>query len=289
VCPRRLQANSLHASVQPRPPLFRALGRDEPPLQVEIGGVRYQRIKVFKHDSWAATALYAGAAGRVVCKFNRQQALGPLPLRWLGRVLAQREAEFLRRLAGLSGVPRWSGEVCLAGKKLEHAVAHEYIPGHPLGQQERVSPSFFPALQQALAAIHRRDVAYVDLHKRENILVGDDGLPYLVDFQIGFGLPRRWPGQSRPMRALLKLLQQSDEYHLRKHVARCASAAGEVLEETVVPPPWWIRAHRLIAVPFRSFRRWLLVRLAIRKGCGRSETEVFPEEAVRIESGNRAA
>jgi hypothetical protein len=262
---------------RPRPALFRALGRQGPPAHVDIGGCTYELVKVFKHDSWAATALYTSAQGLVVCKFNRQKAIGPLPQRWLGRLLARREAAFLRRLAGLPGVPHWSGYVCVAGKRLRHAVAHDYIPGHPLGQGEPVAASFFPALERALAAIHERGVAYVDLHKRENILVGDDGRPYLIDFQIGFGLPRWWPGCALPMRAILKLLQRSDVYHLRKHVARASGA--------VVPPPWWIRLHRVFAVPFRTLRRRLLVWVGIRKGSGRSETEHFPEEAVRGEKG----
>jgi hypothetical protein len=37
----------------------------------------------------------------------------------------------------------------------------------------------------------------------------------------------------------------------------------------------------MVAVPFRSARRRLLVLLGIRKGRGRAETEHFPEDAVR--------
>ncbi len=43
--------------VRPRPALFRALGRDEPPSVVTIGGEKHELIEIFKHDSWAATAL----------------------------------------------------------------------------------------------------------------------------------------------------------------------------------------------------------------------------------------
>jgi hypothetical protein len=45
--------------------------------------------------------------------------------------------------------------------------------------------------------------------------------------------------------------------------------------------PWWIRVHRLVARPFRELRRRLLVRLGIRSGKGRVETEVFAEHALR--------
>src|SRR5712691_2007307 len=98
-------------SVRPRPPLLRALGRAEPPEQVEIDGKTYRLLRVVKHDSWAATAFYAGADKQIVCKFNRQQRIGPMPMRWLGRWLARREANALRLLAGLPGIPAAVGQV----------------------------------------------------------------------------------------------------------------------------------------------------------------------------------
>ena len=45
--------------------------------------------------------------------------------------------------------------------------------------------------------------------------------------------------------------------------------------------PWWIRAHRLFARPVRELRRRMLVRVGVRAGKGRVETEVFAEHALR--------
>ncbi len=268
-------------AVRPRPALFRALGNHEPPDQVHIRGRSYHLERVFKHDSWAATALYVSATKhRVVCKFNRQQAIGWAPLRWLGRWLARREAHALRRLGQVPNVPRWSGEVFVAGEEQLHAVAHDFIPGHPLGLYEAVDDDFFPALKRCLAELHRCDMAYVDLHKRENILVGADGKPYLLDFQICLALPHWWPANSALAQVLLRLFQRSDEYHLHKHLARCRPDQLSEQEMTM-RRPWWIRLHRLIAVPFRTLRRGLLARLRIRGKTGRVETEHFPEEVVR--------
>lgn len=273
--------------VRPRPPTLRALGRSEPPPQIEADGQTYRLVRVFKHDSWAATALYEGDAGLVVCKFNRQQAVGQVPLRWLGQRLAGREARALRRLADLPGIPRPLGPISAEGVPLPYAVGHDFVPGHPLGKDERVGDNFFPELLRLLAEVHRRELAYVDLHKRENILVGDDGRPYLVDFQISFYLPSWWPANAWPTRAVLRMLQRSDSYHLQKHVAHCRpDQAGDAAAQR----PWWIRLHRLVGQPFRACRRWLLVRLGVRAGRGRVETEHFPEEVVRADrSGNRAA
>lgn len=277
------QAAAEKPCVRPRPALFRALGTAEPPESVHINGQSFQRVRVFKHDSWAATAVYANNSGRqVVCKFNRQQRVGWLPMRWLGHALAQREATVLRRLSQLPNVPRWSGDVYVDGVKQRHAVAHEFIPGHPLGHRERVNDAFFPALRNCLAEMHRRDVAYVDLHKRENILVGTDGKPYLLDFQISLALPHWWPANSTLTRVLLALFQQSDSYHLHKHIVRCRpdQANGK---DAAAARPWWITLHRFLAVPFRTLRRGLLARLGIRARGGRVESEHFPEEVVRAE------
>ncbi|HEY1380963.1 MAG TPA: hypothetical protein VGF55_29455 [Gemmataceae bacterium] len=265
-----------HRAARPRPPVLRALGAAEPPDAVEVSGEPYRLVRVFKHDSWAATALYAGAARQVVCKFNRVQPVGPVPMHWLGRVLARREAALLRRLAGLPHVPRWAGDVRVNGRVQQHAVAHDFIPGHPLGDRESVGDHFFPALRAALAALHRRGVAYVDLHKRENILVGDDGQPYLIDFQIGLARPAWWPANHEAVEAVLRLAQANDVYHLAKHVARCRP------DQAATPElPWSIRLHRLVGRPFRALRRRLLVRAGVRTGRGRVTTEHFPEEAVR--------
>ena len=62
-------------TVQPRPRVFRALGKADPPEQVEIDNHSYRRVDILKHDSWAATALYQGPRGMVVAKFNRQQSV----------------------------------------------------------------------------------------------------------------------------------------------------------------------------------------------------------------------
>src|SRR6266446_4814554 len=118
--------HSTHSATRPRPALFRALGDAEPPAEVTIAGATYRLVEVLKHDSWAATALYQGRRGRVVCKFNRQQSIGKMPMGWLGRFLARREAWMMRRLDDLPNVPRCPGDVYAGGKLLENAVAHDY-------------------------------------------------------------------------------------------------------------------------------------------------------------------
>lgn len=205
------------ANVRPRPPLLRALGRAQIPERIVVGGRSYTRERGYKHDFWAATALYESDGTRIVVKFNRIQPIGPLPMRWLGRIFARREAAFLDRLADVALVPAGLGRVSADGMRLDNAVARAYVPGEPWRDHAQVEESFFEDLRAVVAAIHARDMAYVDLHKRENVIVGPGGRPHLVDFRASFGLG---PQSGRIARAVLRRLQEMDHYHLRKHYAR---------------------------------------------------------------------
>lgn len=265
--------------VRPRPRWLRALGSEGPPQRLEIAAVPYRLREVFKHDSWAATALYEAPSGALrVVKLHRQAAALGLPLAWLGRRLARHETRLLQRLSDLPGIPPLdappAGE---DGRPLANGVARDYILGAPLGHRQPVGDRFFPALDDLLRRLHDRGVLYIDLHKRENIVVSDRGEPFLIDFQISLIWPR-W----LPRGPLFQILRRSDLYHLTKHWARCRPDQWSGEGRPAAPPiPWWIHAHRLIARPVREFRRRLLVRLGVRAGQGRVETEHFAEHALR--------
>jgi hypothetical protein len=272
----------MQRAVSMRPPLLRALGSADPPERIQVGGVAFVRIDIFKHDSWAATARYRGPTGDIVCKFNRLQPIAGLPMAWLGRWLARRERQFLMRLAGLPGIPGFCADVTSGAQLLPHAVAHEYVAGHPLGGAEVPSDDFFPRLRALLEAVHRRGVAYVDLHKRENIVVGDDGRPHLVDFQVCFGLwTPRW--RSAPLlRRVLAELQHLDLYSFGKHVRRHRPDQASLLAAgRASRRPWWVNVHRWFAVPLRTLRRRLLVLLGVRQPGGQAASEAFAEDAFR--------
>lgn len=253
---------------------------------VVVGGRRFQRVEVFKHDSWAATALYRAAetdasADRIVCKFNRVQSIWGLPSRWIGRVLASRESAFLRRLADVSGVPRDLGVVEIDGVPARNAVAREFVDGRPLGPREAVPDDFFLELTNLLDAVHRRQVAYVDLHKRENVLVGADGRPYLIDFQVSFGVGERGLGR-RLASGALSLLQQMDDYHRVKLHRKCRPDQCRLSSADLASSrPWLVRVHRTFAQPLRTLRRRLLTVLGVRRGDGRATSEHFAEAALR--------
>jgi hypothetical protein len=265
-----------------RPALFRALGRRQPPETIMVDGKTFHLSELYKHDSWAATALYEGEGGLVIAKFNRQQRIGFIPMGWLGRWLARHEAALLARLQDLPNIPRLLGPVMVDGKVVQHAVARGYIMGHPMRAKELLPATFFEKLRDILDEVHAQDIAYMDLHKRENVIVGDDGDPYLIDFQVSYILPRGWWTRLTPLPWIMRLFQQSDRYHTVKHYAKhCLVGQNEGKAQIIAARPFWIKLHRFVAVPFRETRRRLLVLLGIRKGKGRVETEAFAEDGLR--------
>jgi len=271
------------SSTRPRPSWLKALGDGAPPERLEIAGREHRLVEVFKHDSWAATSLYVNSDGRrKVVKIHRRSSAFGVPLSWVGRRTARREAEMLRRLADLPGIPTLSGPVLVQGVPQPNAVARDFLDGHPLGDREAVDDRFFPELRELLRAMHGRRIAYVDLHKRENVLVDERGAPCLFDFQISVAWPK-W----LPARPFFAILRGSDEYHLLKHWSRCRPDQCGVGETDLqARRPWWIRAHRLVARPFRELRRRLLVKIGVRAGKGRVESERFAEHALRSDAGS---
>lgn len=242
-----------------RYPWLYALPGGALPPAVVCEGMRFQLVQTFKHDFFAATGLYRDTRGRLaVLKMGRQMHFLTIPMRWLGEWLTRREVRIYAKLQGTAGVPRLIGVLSNAAGFL-----HEFVPGHPLGRDERVSDTFFDELFALLKHLHARDIAYVDLNKRQNVLVGDDGRPYLIDFQISLDWPRRgWRGWP-PARWILARFQHEDGYHSLKHKRRLRPdllSDDERRQVERISP--WIRLHRLIARPFTNVRRRTLKRLA---------------------------
>ncbi|MBK5965354.1 hypothetical protein CCR95_14980 [Thiocystis minor] len=92
------------------------------------------------------------------------------------------------------------------------------------------------------------------MSKWENILVGDDGLPYLLDYQIHFR-----PPPELPLRWLLHWGQQADLYYLHRHWRRCRPDQLRPDEQIVwsrPPLPVWVA--EAIGPIFRRLRLLIL-------------------------------
>lgn len=233
-----------------RHPWLFALPGAELPRAVRCDGAVFEHVETFKHDFFAGTGLYRGPAGLVVLKLGRLNDLATIPMSWIGRFLCGREARMYARVQDLAGVPRYIGRVGATG------FLHAYVPGHPLGRREAVPDAFFDELRALLDALHARGIAYVDLNKRQNILVGDDGRPYLIDFQISLYIPRSgWRGTAWPQ-WILRRFQHADIYHFLKHKRRLRPDLLTPDEQArVANLSVWIRLHRLVAGPLTALRR----------------------------------
>jgi len=243
-------------SNKPVPSFLKALGRKAFPAHIDLPRGHYTLVRVFKHDFFAATGLFQGNEGDlVVLKIGRQEGLLGIPLKWVGRFLAGREARIYQALQDEDGVPAF------AGMWSDSAFAHDYLPGHPLKRDEEVADDFFDQLDSLIAEIHKRDMAYVDLEKCENIIVTDSGKPGLIDFQISWFLPGWWGKSFPPAVWFRKKLQHMDRYHLLKHRRRTRPDQLSEEEFNSFEPPTYIKLHRAMVKPLRIIRRGLLKKL----------------------------
>ncbi len=253
-----------------RPPAsFFALGNGNLPERIEVNGFSFKFQQLFKHDFFAATGLYTrdasgeGAKGghdQVVLKVQRTEPCIGLPMRWLGELLARREVEVFKKLQGIRGIPEFMGTIGPTG------FVHAFVPGKPLAPRQGLTTVFFDELAELLRAVHGRYVAYVDTNKRDNILLGEDGKPWLIDFQISWNCRKN--GRSNFIsRWLLRRFQAEDWYHYYKHKAGLARRICSPEDfAKAANRSLYIRTHRLIAQPLIRARRRFLARYGIKKG-----------------------
>ncbi|MCH7872568.1 MAG: hypothetical protein IID33_12795 [Planctomycetes bacterium] len=237
-----------------------ALGGKPLPPEIEVSGHRYVQRRVFKDDFFAVTALYEGEAGKVILKIQRQAPFLLIPMTWVGRWLVGRELSSFERLRGVEGIP----EVIAPWGKT--GMVRRYVEGHPLARGERVADDFHARLRSLIDTMHDRGMAYVDLEKSENVLVGEDGRPHLFDFQISWHLPRKRGGELWPMRVVRRWLQRGDLYHLRKLQRR--TRPDQLSPEELALSyrrPWYVRVHRFVTYPFTFCRRLVLDRIDPRR------------------------
>ncbi|HVT90020.1 MAG TPA: hypothetical protein VHD56_14295 [Tepidisphaeraceae bacterium] len=234
---------------------MRSLGKRDLPASFCVGGVNYRHELTVKHDFWAATGFYLNDAGeRAVLKMSRTEEFAGIPLLWIGRWLCRREMRFYSRLSDLPNVPPLLGTIGETG------FVHAFVQGKPLSKDRPVPDGFFQQLVSLLHELHRRNIAYVDTNKPENILLGDDGRPHLIDFQISYDMHEL--GNWWLNRRLLKQLQREDEYHILKHKKKLRPDEMTDAERAAAErKSWLIRLHRFITKPYFLIRRRTFKRL----------------------------
>lgn len=96
----------------------------------------------------------------------------------VGPILIRREFGALCKLAGCRRLPS------VIRKLDRYAIVMEHVPGTSLAdlQPGVLTAEFYDHLREAVDEMHSRGVAHCDLRSRGNVMLGEDGLPYLVDF-----------------------------------------------------------------------------------------------------------
>lgn len=138
------------------------------------------------------------------------------PVRLLGRRQVVREIRALRRLHGIPGIPRCYGEAGRVGILME-PMDGERITRWCGRNREQAGP-MFRKLADLVARIHARGVAHIDLRKRDNILVTEDGCPGIIDFNASFCFDPAGVGA----RILFPVLRRIDDSALLKWKALLA-------------------------------------------------------------------
>ena len=91
--------------------------------------------------------------------------------------MLRHEYDVYKKLEGLVDVPRCYGMVKGQYLILEYINGRAFRQGRP-GNEAR----YFRELLQAIKNMHERQVAHMDLKKRDNLLVVDDQAPCIIDF-----------------------------------------------------------------------------------------------------------
>lgn len=96
----------------------------------------------------------------------------------VGPILIRREFGAMRNLLGVKGIPQ------LVGKMDRYALVMEHIAGESLEKLDRgrLGNEFYTRLREVIDDMHAHGVAHCDLRSRGNVMLGEDGSPYVVDF-----------------------------------------------------------------------------------------------------------
>lgn len=144
-----------------------------------------------------------------------------LLLRWtLGLWLIEKEWRTYSKLRGIDGIPR-------VIKRIDRfAFAMEFIPGRPLERKEKPPSSFWTALERVLDEIHRQGVVHLDLRHKGNILITDEGKPFLIDFNSSFSFRNGWP-LKRFFFPFLRKIDRAGFLKLKQRLAPSSMSAEE--------------------------------------------------------------
>lgn len=204
------------------------------------GAVRTYRV--LKEDAFGRVELLEQGGRRCI----RRVACGCwVPgSRIVARILMARERRALLALAGVDRVPvlvqdpAWAAAPSADGTVPvpQDVLVRSCLDGEALHLCTRLPLDFFDELERLVHQLHACGVAHNDLHKEQNVLVGADGLPQLIDFQLAsVHVPGSRTLASR-MRDDLRHLAKHRRRYLRHTRVVDVSPPAELLANPPQPP-----------------------------------------------------
>jgi serine/threonine protein kinase len=119
--------------------------------------------------------LYHDKDHRLIIKAPMGRGLGKL----IRLLMLRNEYRVYSRLSEMRGIPR-----CLGLLDNRYLVL-EYIDGIPIrNAQITERNAFFERLLMVIKELHRAGIAHTDLKKKDNVLVVEGKIPYVIDFGV---------------------------------------------------------------------------------------------------------
>ena len=182
-------------------------------IEINISDIEF--VKLIKDDGFAETWIVRYQGKKWLHKTYRFRF-------WWGRMAKPFAKKWARNemaiCDALEGVP---GTVSRYIKISDQSFLREWVEGIDLGQRKLQGTvpgnSFFQALYDNVLKIHERGIAYNDLAKKYNVIVTEDDLPVLIDYQISM---KRYQGRNIIRRkinhAFIRYMQREDLRHAIK-------------------------------------------------------------------------
>jgi len=190
--------------------------RNRCPETLQIKGRDYVLQRILKEDFFSVNGLYVSEGQKpYVLKISDFRFIGGTLLRPFAIFMSRHEHKMYSLVQDLQGIPE------IGGRFGSRGFLHEFVEGITLVDVEEkglsVPEGFFDELLDIVQEMHRRGLIFMDLNKYGNIILGEDGHPHLIDFQISvlfrsYGFPL-----GRFKRRLFSTLAQEDIYHVFKH------------------------------------------------------------------------
>lgn len=119
--------------------------------------------------------LYEGQGRRLIVKAPIGWGLG----RFISMMMLRNEYRVYTKLSKMKGVPRCYGFLDNRYLVLEHIggtpIRNAHIANHKI---------FFESLLKLIKELHKAGVAHTDLKKKDNLLVVEGEIPYVIDFGV---------------------------------------------------------------------------------------------------------